>query len=378
MERSPLRFDTGVDSGVAAYKRRTIFIGAVALAAMFVVFFAASVRYTSRPQFCATCHEMTPEYITWSVSSHSKVGCVRCHVEPGLGNLLKHKLAGLKQVYQHVRGDTERPFPRKEIPSEVCMGCHSVSREVTASGDLQVPHEKHIQIVGATCSKCHRAVAHATLAEKEKVDYSPAALDQLKELPVKDFRPRMSLCMTECHVGKVIDGKVASYKCEFCHKEVKTPATHQDRQWPVKHGGLAKKMVEDCIFCHTVAVGKLPPKGEKTLAAIVRGSEFCINCHTKLKPPSHNPEWPLEHANRARADRTGCTACHDWEKPQPNSPTANVIYCTTCHGAEAHPSTWRQDHPTVVKTKGFTQCFQCHGAMDCRNCHQANKVKVKI
>jgi len=234
--------------------------------------------------------------------------------------------------------------------------------------------------MGATCSKCHQAAVHAGLGQKdtEEVHYSPAALEELKQLPVKEFRPRMSLCMTECHIGKVIEGKVASYKCEFCHKEIKTPDNHKDQKWLVKHGGFAKSAVEECVFCHTVAVGQLPPEGEKTLAGIVRGSEFCINCHTKLKPPSHDQDWPLNHANRALADRVGCTACHDWEKPEPKSPTAKVIYCTTCHGAEAHPATWRKDHPGVVKTQGFTQCFQCHGARDCRSCHQANNVNVRL
>ena len=41
--------------------------------------------YTSRSEFCNSCHIMEPYYVSWQESSHANVACIKCHFAPGFG-----------------------------------------------------------------------------------------------------------------------------------------------------------------------------------------------------------------------------------------------------------------------------------------------------
>ncbi|GAW93574.1 cytochrome c3 family protein, partial [Calderihabitans maritimus] len=166
------------------------------------VFSVAALKLTSTPQFCAICHEMRPEYVTWAATSHNKVACVKCHIEPGIVNLIKHKMGAMKQLYQHVTKTYHRPIEMPhEIEDYICEQCHSQNRVVNASGDLIIPHEKH-KIQEVPCVRCHSGVAHGKIAEREVTaegDFSEWTLALgKKEAAPKYTRPAMKTCMT-CH-----------------------------------------------------------------------------------------------------------------------------------------------------------------------------------
>ncbi|MCL5935198.1 MAG: NapC/NirT family cytochrome c, partial [Firmicutes bacterium] len=115
-----------------------------------------AIQLTMTPQFCSSCHEMTPEVRTWQATSHSKFKCTECHIEPGIGNLIIHKIGAVKEVYLHVTNTFERPIRiNYYIENNICEGCHTPQNRVfTVSGDLIIPHERH-EKKGIYCVQCH-------------------------------------------------------------------------------------------------------------------------------------------------------------------------------------------------------------------------------
>jgi len=75
-------------------KKKKILLILGIIFASFVIFTAASILYTERPEFCLSCHIMKPYYASWKKSTHNKVNCVECHYEPSLKAHIKGKIKG--------------------------------------------------------------------------------------------------------------------------------------------------------------------------------------------------------------------------------------------------------------------------------------------
>ncbi|MHB1420095.1 MAG: cytochrome c3 family protein, partial [Bacillota bacterium] len=122
---------------------------------------------TNTPRFCASCHEMAPEYYTWKGSAHSNTSCITCHVQPGAKNLVKHKLTSLTQVYYHFTGTYVMPIEIKDpIPNSRCEQCHNMIKWVVKpSEDIKIPHAKHLAHK-VKCVDCHAGVVHGNIEEK--------------------------------------------------------------------------------------------------------------------------------------------------------------------------------------------------------------------
>jgi hypothetical protein len=87
-------------------------------------------EFTESTTFCGeACHvPMEPQYVAYQHSPHASIGCVACHVGPGVAGFVEAKLAGLNQVYQMVGDSYPRPIVanhrKAEITSEACERCH--------------------------------------------------------------------------------------------------------------------------------------------------------------------------------------------------------------------------------------------------------------
>ena len=85
--------------------------------------------YTSRPQFCGTCHVMDPYFKSWSRDEHSyKHGarCVDCHYAPGEQHTIKAKFKGLSQLASYFSGRYGAARPRAHVSDASCLTapCH--------------------------------------------------------------------------------------------------------------------------------------------------------------------------------------------------------------------------------------------------------------
>ena len=85
--------------------------------------------YTDAVPFCgATCHSMTPEYVTYQRSPHAHVACAQCHVGPGATGYITSKVRGMVELVETIQDDFPRPIPVPVVslrPIRVnCEQCH--------------------------------------------------------------------------------------------------------------------------------------------------------------------------------------------------------------------------------------------------------------
>lgn len=211
----------------------------------------------------------------WAHSTHSKMSCVDCHVEPGVGAFVTFAAKAIPAFYsQLITGPTDTNLlgaPGRKA----CEKCHTKYREVAPSGDLLIPHRAHVQVLGMECGECHKNLVHS--------------------LNRRGFnRPEMEDCLKQCH-----DGKTASNECVDCHTQKNAPKSHKETNWLEVHG--RQPNMQECAQCHDWT-----PK-------------YCEECH-KQRPASHAGNWKKDHAAPAKARGDGCLVCHDEQK-----------FCGECH-----------------------------------------------
>jgi hypothetical protein len=92
------------------------------------------IEFMDSVKFCGqTCHPvMKPEFTVYSVSPHSRVRCIDCHIGPGASWFVKSKLSGTRQVFKQILGTWPRPIetPVANLrPSrDTCEQCHWPSK----------------------------------------------------------------------------------------------------------------------------------------------------------------------------------------------------------------------------------------------------------
>lgn len=349
--------------------------------------FGGVLAFTNSPTFCASCHEMQPEFATFEASAHSQISCVQCHIQPGAVNMLTHKVKSMKEVYYHVTGIPEQivQTPGEAIPNISCQQCHTTNRLVTASGDLMVNHKKHID-EGIPCITCHAGVAHGKIADRklntEKDRHLWTAENTKQLMTKKDMDPNMGTCI-DCH-DKVNKGQ----------KPWEDISYSLPRQ--VEHG----KKKEDLPADHAVHEEKDSTTQGIILQAIglqlsdVKLSMECKTCHLEINIPKNHQvkKWGERHGNDAVKEVNKCVGCHEdakWIKEVPvddiherlkgsddketYTPDLNVVktstrtnkFCSTCHSnrppGHLDSDQWLTKHAGQAKAKEEKQrCYVCH------------------
>jgi len=170
---------------------------------------------SSSPTFCASCHEMKPEFATWQVSSHKEVTCIQCHVGPGIMNLLKDKVEGIEKVAWHLSGSYTRPIEMaKPMENGQCLTCHPREGLKNNKGELAVPHGKHLD-QDVNCLSCHQGLVHGNISER---GVNIAANDHLWDIAKaqEEIKPQFSqLSMKECMVCH--ESRELDIGCTKCH-----------------------------------------------------------------------------------------------------------------------------------------------------------------
>ena len=325
-----------------------------------------ALKVTSTPQFCSSCHEMTPEVATWQVSSHSKVSCVACHIEPGAKSLVKHKISSLNQLFEHITGTVPDPIIMPHpIKNESCIECHSMARKVTSSGDILIPHEKHLA-QGISCVACHAGVAHGFVAERglngEK-DFSTWTNDKAEKVMAFD------------------ETKLAMEVCLNCHEQV-----NQGKKPWLEHEGLGqteKQRMEEQGHLQKQtanATDKLSELDQATTIATATVSEMqppmnCSACHSaSMTPDTHkNAGWKSTHGITASQNALNCASCHSRQKERAlltkdsdvKDYARSNTFCANCHvkrpeGHLENKQAWLPAHPLIVRDTGPANCLTCH------------------
>ncbi|ALC88789.1 cytochrome C [Bacillus sp. FJAT-18017] len=371
--------------------RNTIF-KIMTLTLLFLVLFFSigfvGLEATSSSEFCSSCHEMKPEYYTWKASSHGEVDCVNCHIEPGVENLAKAKGNGIVELYKKQTQTYTAPIQMpKDIPDSACEKCHNMnSRQVTPSGDLIIPHDKHTE-KDIECVQCHSGIAHGKIAERKvtfKTDYEKwdIELGTAMMSDKKFTNPKMEKCM-DCHIARKV-----TTECSACHTTNMYPESHKRDEFKTEtHGTLAGKEIKECNECHKYMSDKettlfndepahkqfLKTKKIETKKVntheYAKENTFCKDCHTQ-RPASHIKGFIKSHGTFAKNDDSKCQACHDLQKTGLNK-ISNVT-CNSCHPSSHANKEWRKTHPVEVPkgAKVTKTCYQCHNEQKCQSCHK--------
>lgn len=249
------------------------------LGLVFIIGLVIGIPYyiTSQNQYCSTCHSMETYYKTWQNSTHANTACLVCHVEPGFKNQAYHFIRTTRELYTNLVGAGEERSPYYQAPSNaVCFTCHTQYRDISASGDLIIPHGQHVKMQGLKCIDCHKYLVHFKNPEGKNT-------------------PSMTICY-KCH-----DGKKATKECRACHTKKAYPVSHKDPTFMENHGTMAQTQGKECAKCHAWTPG------------------YCTECHLK-RPASHDGiAFRSTHSERAAVRQQGCYVCH------------GKAFCKNCH-----------------------------------------------
>ncbi len=213
-------------------------------------------EFTESVAFCGkVCHQpMHPEFIAYENSPHARVGCVECHIGPGVDWFVRSKLAGTYQVYSVIFDKYHRPI---ETPV------------------------KNLRPAQETCEKCHWPQEFFGAVEQDHEYF-------LSDEKNTAWRTRMLM-----FVG---GGKPAYGKKEGIHwhmninSKVYYIAEDEKRQsipWmKVVHPDGTEEVFVDSTSKYSA---DKPPEGE------LRRMD-CMDCHNR---PSHNFRSPFEEVNEA-------------------------------------------------------------------------------
>ncbi len=345
--------------------KKRLTIAALAFAGMIVLIFA-SMEWTSRSEFCNTCHYMEPFYRAWQHSSHKDVDCVTCHYEPGLASKIRGKLAGLEQLFKYATRSYLRSKPWAEIPDASCLrsGCHEQrllkgktefkegiifdhtphlnqlrrgKKLRCTSCHSQVVQGEHITVTASTCFLCHFKGLGA--------EASPSCT-QCHDAPVATAETPVSYDHTvivergvecqKCH-GKMVvgDGAVPLDNCEDCHFERDYLAQYDDTE--TMHNIHITDHKIECQRCHLQVQHKSVSRSQDI-------EPDCNSCHLD----SHQVQMMLfrgeggrgvpDHPSPMFSGGLNCQGCHIFHQSSPGfeaggeSVVARRESCEPCHG----------------------------------------------
>jgi hypothetical protein len=212
----------------------------------------------------------------WRTSTHGKMSCIDCHMDPGLGGFLTFAARSIPAFYSQLLTGPRATNVLQPPDVVACQKCHTDYRQVSPDGDLLIPHRAHVEVLHVNCVVCHKNLVHSANADGFN-------------------KPEMSTCLNLCH-----DGTKATNKCDKCHTRKETPPTHKRADWLQIHGSMAEKI--DCGKCHNWT------------------PNYCGDCH-KHRPPTHVGNWKTAHAVEAKQrGADGCLVCHSM-----------ATFCKKCH-----------------------------------------------
>ncbi|GAA0878198.1 cytochrome c nitrite reductase small subunit [Algoriphagus jejuensis] len=157
---------------------------------IFLLDFSNAASYLSDdPQACVNCHLMTPQYITWTHSSHREVAdCNGCHVPHN--NVANKYFFKAKDGLYHATIFTMRAEPQVirarqpsvEVIQNNCIRCHQDQVTDAKMETFVVDHTANR--TDRTCWECHRDVPHGRVRSLSAVG---AQIEPIKEYSPEDL-----------------------------------------------------------------------------------------------------------------------------------------------------------------------------------------------
>jgi hypothetical protein len=260
----------------AAPKKRFRFPWKTTIALAVFVFLALPVYSTLQPKYYERYPQMHTRIDNWETSTHARISCADCHVDPGAAGFLTFAARSIPAFYSQLIFGPSTQNLLTAPHRAACQKCHTDYRQVSPAGDLLIPHKAHVETLHIECSVCHKNLVHS----KNQAGFNA---------------PEMQTCLKTCH-----NGVTATNQCSKCHTRKQVPPGHLDKNWLDIHPSMVGKL--DCAKCH----GWAP--------------DFCRQCHMSKLPPSHQGNWKQNHQYRVKViGAKACEFCH------------GAAFCKKCH-----------------------------------------------
>ncbi|MDH3718383.1 MAG: NapC/NirT family cytochrome c [Planctomycetota bacterium] len=324
--------------------------------------------YTSRSEFCSSCHIMDPYYASWQESPHGNVSCIKCHFPPGAGEKVRGKMMGLVQLVKYVTR-SQGPRPVAEVSDASCLrsGCHDtrlLAGRVEYQG-IQFDHTPHLQELRGgkklRCTSCHGQVvqgSHISVTtstcflchfKDQHFNEGTGACTRCHQIPEKEFdlgggvkfshnlAYERGVDCTSCH-GDLIrgNGEVPVERCGVCHNRPEDLKRIDDHV--LMHQKHVTEHKVDCLDCH------LEIHHAADEHRILHAASNCSDCH----PNHHHEQVDLLLGLGAKSvaaqpssmtmARITCRSCHNVRDVSPTGTVlwkASIQTCTTCHDSSA-------------------------------------------
>ena len=324
-------------------KTRKIFLYSAGGIVLLLLLGIGSMEYTSRSEFCNTCHYMEPFYQAWKHSSHNNVACIQCHYPPGILSTFEGKVKGLEQLFKYATQSYRRSKPWAEIPDASCLreGCHEarlLEGKVKFKENITFDHTPHLTQLRRgkqlRCTSCHSQIV------------------QGEHISVTE-----TTCFL-CHF-KGLEDEIAPAKCTSCHD---APVATPERQVSYDHTQVREHNIS-CMKCHgqmVVGDGAVP-------------MENCMNCHFEKERLARYSDTTFVHLNHITKHKIECQQCHLAIQHKSVSRSAAVKPdCNACH-----PDYHKVQEELFLGTGGYgvennpSPMFE--GGLNCQACHIFHK-----
>ena len=265
----------GPEEAEAPPRKRWRFPWKSAIAVAIIVLIALPIISVLQPAYYERYPELGPRMENWRTSTHAKISCSECHIEPGARGFVTFAAKSIPAYYSQLIQGPDTTNLLSTPDRDACQKCHTSYRQVSSNGDLLIPHRAHVEVLEIDCATCHEDLVHTA----NEAGYNA---------------PTMIGCLENCH-----DGEQASAECTDCHTRKHVPDDHKRDDWLEVHAGHSEEI--DCDECH----GWSP--------------DYCADCHAE-RPASHAGNWKKDHQYPAlERGETPCRTCHD------------EAFCKDCH-----------------------------------------------
>jgi nitrate/TMAO reductase-like tetraheme cytochrome c subunit len=322
--------------------------------------------YTTRPNFCGTCHVMDPYFESWSRDLHgARLGvlCVDCHYAPGERFTIHAKFKGLSQVASYFSGRYGAGRPRAHVADESCLvsGCHGERSFMSKLLPIGEPRMEGRVVDGVTPEVMRAPTVHffheKHLDVAARLEENAAAVSEIADA----FRQQLASDAYE-RLGRAVrsvapaDRRATELADLVAELALSSESRTQALQWSeLTHRRTRLKQLDSlhCASCHSYDA-----TGDEHLAV---NQQVCFNCH-----------FANERFNQGTGE---CLKCHE-------PPTrAIVVHAPT--DAQAS-QTVVMDHQDVLQ-RGV-KCASCHldvvrgnatvTRRECAHCHDSDEFLV--
>jgi hypothetical protein len=246
-----------------------------AIALIVLVLLGLPVYSTVQPTYYERYPQLQARIAAWKLSTHGKIACYQCHMDPGVAGFLVFAAKSIPAFYSQLIFGPRTQNLLSTPDTAACQKCHTGYRTVSPAGDLLIPHLAHVEVLHIQCPVCHKNLVHSLNSQGFNA-------------------PEMQTCLNLCH-----NGKTATNQCVKCHTRKQVPPGHLKPDWLTIHSTMVGKI--NCGQCHAWS------------------PNYCKECHSH-RPPTHIGNWKYNHQFEAkRLGTKGCLFCH------------GQAFCNRCH-----------------------------------------------